>query len=467
LNPTITRSEAERRELTTEAFSPSDEHQELSSSNGQEAFTLSLAAMTVWRDRRFIIKVALYGLIIAAMVSLLIPPEYQSTLRMMPPEKQSLGGIAAVLASMGDDKTGGALDGLASDALGIRSSGALFIGVLKSSRVQDSLINQFDLRKVYRVRYQRDARERLSQRTAIEEDRKSGIISIGVTDRSPQRAAAMARAYSDTLGHVMAELNTSSAHRERLFLEDRLQQVKQDLDTASNDLSRFSSQNLTLDVKEQGKAMMAGVAALEGELIAAESQLSGLEQIYAPNNIRVRSLQGRVSELRRKLAELRGDSSDLPDAADHSDFGISIAKMPALGVAYYDLYRRVKVEEAVFEILTKQYELAKIEEAKSLPTIKVLDEAQVPETKTSPKRTLMTLGGAFLAALLAIMYTTFSSRWKMLPVSHPANLYGLEIKTGLAHDWTVLRSRIPTPIREYFTRVATRLSRKNEPPLSD
>src|SRR5205085_9372252 len=106
----------------------------------------------------------------------------------------------------------------------------------------------------------------------------------------------------------------------------------------------FSSHNLTLDVKEQGKAMVSGIAALEGELIAAQSQLSVLEQIYTANNVRVRSLQARVNELRNKLGELRGNSEDADSPkSDNGDFGVSVARLPTLGLTYYDLYRRAKI----------------------------------------------------------------------------------------------------------------------------
>jgi len=366
-----------------------------------------------------------------------------------------------MLAASGTDKGGSLVGGILSDAVGIKSSGALYIGVLKSETVQKTLIDRFDLRKVYRVRYEKDAREELSDNTDINEDRKSGIISVTVTDRSRQRAMQMARGYVDSLNELTSQLNTSAAHRERLFIEDRLKTVKQDLDEASNDLSEFSSKNLTLDVKEQGRAMVEGAAALTGELIAAESQLSGLEQIYTTQNVRVRSLQARVTELKHKLSELRGSNADPrdPNAETGGDFGVSIAKLPALGVGYYDLYRRVKIQETVFEILTKQYELAKIEEAKELPTIKVLDEATVPETRSSPKRTIITLLGGTLAAMLATAFIMVSIRLRMMSVSHPLNLFGLEIREGLADDWGFLRKHTPGPVLRTASRVWARVSR--------
>jgi len=432
----------------------------------QEESPFSELSMGLWRERRFVAKAFAIGFLVGAVISLLIPPQYESTTRIMPPEKQGISGLAAMLAATGggggsDDKASSLVGGLVSDAMGLKTSGAVFVGVLKSATVNDSIINQFNLRKVYRVRYLKDAREELADRTSIEEDRKSGIIAITVTDRSPQRAMEMARAYPDNLGHLTAQLNTSAAHKERVFLEERLKQVKLDLDDASKALSDFSSKNLTLDVKEQGKAMVSGAATLEGELIAVESQLSGLEQIYTANNVRVRSLQARVNQLKNKLAEFRG-SSEAPGEGtlNGGDFAVSIAKLPVLGLKYYDLYRRAKIQETVFEILTKQYELAKIEEAKEVPAIKVLDQAQIPETKASPKRVLITLMGALIAAILAACYILASLHWSRIGASHPMNLFGLEVREGLSEDMHFVRSHTPAKVRRMAYKIWTRFGHK-------
>jgi capsule polysaccharide export protein KpsE/RkpR len=416
--------------------------------------------LEIWRERRFIFKAAAYGLLLAGIISLLIPPKYQSTARLMPPEKRGMNALAGLLAAS-DDKAGSLVGGLVSDAMGVKSPSALYVGVLKSSTIQDALINRFDLRKVYRDKYMKDAREDLADNTDIDEDRKNGIITVTVSDRSPQRSRDLAQAYVENLNLLMAQLNTSAAHRERVFLEDRLKGVKQDLDAASKELSEFSSKNLTLDVKEQGKAMVGGIATLEGELIAAESQLSGLKQIYTPANVRVRSLQGRVDELKRKLTELRGNGS-APGEANGGDFGMSIAQLPLLGVTYYDLYRRVKIQETVFEILTKQYELAKVNEAKELPSIGVLDEAKVPERKSTPKRFLIILIGTLFAAVLATSYVVGTARLRNMDAADPLSLFGMEMREGLADDVQFVRDRIPDPVRQTFYRIKARVSSKRE-----
>jgi len=459
LNPKTTNHELVEKE---ERYVPQEANGRLAF-HGSRDSSLVACLLAVWHQRRFIVQAFVFGFVVAAAVSWLIPAEYDSTTRIMPPEKHGLGGLAGMLAGNGGEGIGGTLiSGYISEAVGLKTSGALYIGVLRSSTVEDALIEQFKLREVYRVRYEKDAREILSDNTGINEDRKSGIISITVTDRSPRRAQQLAAAYIEILNQLLAQLNTSSAHRERLFLEDRLKGVKKDLDAASKDLSEFSSRNLTLDVKEQGKAVVMGVAELEGELIAAQSQLAGLEQIYSDKNVRVRSLRARIATLKRKLSQWRGTDTDSSDTTgDAEEIGVSIAKLPALGVTFYDLYRRVKIQETVFEILTKQYELAKVEEAKEVPTIQVLDPARVPEVKSHPQRRLVTLIGALVAAMMAACFVIASMRILNLDLSHPLRILGFEVSEGLKEDWAIVCSRTPKPLARITGFIWARISRRS------
>src|SRR5256886_15900222 len=258
----------------------------------------------LWGRRRFFFRAVAAGLVVSTLVAFLIPKSYTSTTQLMPPDPQSTSGMAMMAAMAA--KGGGGLAGVAGDLLGLKSSGALFIGVLRSETSQDRLVEQFDLKRVYSARLAIDARMRLDENTSISEDKKSGIITISVTDHSPQRAAALANAYVDELNSRASELSTSSAHREREFLEERLKVAKRELDDASNQLAQFSSTNNTLDIQQEGKAMLDAAGSISGEMIAAQSQLEGLRQIYTDNNSRVRSLNARVGELRKQLEKLGG-----------------------------------------------------------------------------------------------------------------------------------------------------------------
>ena len=395
----------------------------------QESGQKALASLRLlWERRRLLFRIALYSLLASALAALLIPSRYESTTRLMPPDNQSTSGLALAAAAMSGGAAGG-LGGIASDLLGLKSTSDVFVGILSSRTAQDKLIEQFDLKKLYSVRRMDDARKELAQHTGISVERKSQIIAITVVDRSPQRAAAMAEAYVEELNRLVAELSTSSARRERIFLEGRLQAVNQDLEAAEKNFSQFASKNAAIDIKEQGKAMVEAAATLQGRLIAAESELQGLKQIYADNNVRVRAVQARIGELKHQLDKLGGKGESMTEVTTQPNDSLypSIRKLPLLGVAYANLYRNTKIQEAVLETLTKEYELAKVQEAKEIPTVKVLDVANIPDKKSFPPRTIITLLGTCLACCLGVFYVLGSASWNSIDAQDPGKRFAIEI----------------------------------------
>ena len=308
------------------------------------------------------------------------------------------------------------------------------MGILGSETVQDALIDEFHLKKVYHDSKIEDARKDLSERTDVSEDRKSGIITIAVTDHDPKRAAAMAQSYVNQLDRLVAQVSTSSARRERIFLEGRLQDVKTDLDLAARNFSEFASKNTAIDIPEQGKAMVEAAAGLQGQLIAAQSELSGLRAIYSDNNVRVRTVEARVNELDKKLNEIGG--SEVGNGKTDNSLYPSIRKLPLLGVTYADLFRQTKIQETVYELLTQQYEMAKVEEAKEIPTVKVLDAAIVPTKKTFPPRTVIVILGMMLGATMAMSWVMAKTRWDAVEESDPRKAFAIEV-------YTTMRPRLP------------------------
>src|SRR5437899_3718473 len=398
----------------------------------------------LWGRRRFFFRTGAIGLLVSTLVAFMIPKSYTSTTQLMPPDPQSTSAMAMVAAMAAE--AGGGLGAVAGELLGVKSSGALFIGGVRSQTSQDRLVEQFDLKKVYGTRLVMDARFRLDENTSISEDKKSGLISISVTDHSPQRAAALANAYVDQLNTLVSELSTSSAHRERVFLEERLKVAKQDLDNATNQLAQFSSKNNTLDIQQEGKAMLDAAGAIAGEMIAAQSQLEGLRQIYTDNNSRVRSLNARVAELRKQLEKLGGTqangatgtsaSPDQPGDPSTAKAGgglpyPTIKSLPLLGAKYADYYRRAKIQETVYELLTEQYELAKVQEAKETPSVKVLDPARIPEKKSFPPRLVIMFLGTFLAFAMSVVWVLGSARWGEVDAQDPRKVLAKEVAEAL------------------------------------
>jgi uncharacterized protein involved in exopolysaccharide biosynthesis len=395
----------------------------------------------LWEHRRLLFRVAVYALLASTLAAFLIPARYESTARLMPPDNQSGSGLTTAVAAMsgvgGLGGTGG-LGGIATDLLGLKSTSDVFVGILSSRTVQDKLIQQFDLKKLYGVRRMEDARKALAERTGLSVDRKSQIITLTVTDHDPKRAAAMGEAYVAELNRLVSELSTSSARRERIFLEERLKAVSQDLEAAEKDFSQFSSRNTAIDIKEQGKAMVEAAATLQGQYIAAQSELEGLKQIYTDNNVRVRSVRARIAELKRQLEKLggKGEQASEPSGEQEDYLYPSIRKLPLLGVTYADLYRRTRVQEAVYESLTKEYELAKVQEVKEIPTVKVLDHPNIPEKKSFPPRLLIMLLGTAFAVVLATTWAFGKTAWDETDSNDPRKVLAQEV-------FATLKARIP------------------------
>jgi len=389
----------------------------------------------LWERRRFLFRAGLCAFLASALLAALIPNRYHSSTRLMPPDGQSAAGLG-ILASMSGKAGIGSLGGLAGDMLGVRSSGALFMGIIGSETVQDRLIAQFNLRKgFFGTSKIEDARQDLAELTDLTEDRKSGIITIGVTDRDPNRAAAMARAYVNELDRLVAQVSTSSARRERIFLEERLKTVKGDLDNAARNFSDFASKNSAIDIPAQGKAMVEAAATLQGQMIAAQAELSGLQQIYTGNNVRVREAEARVNEFQKKLNEIGGGDVH-GNAKEGNALYPSIRRLPILGVTYADLFRQTRIQETVFELLTQQYELAKVQEAREIPSVKVLDAAVVPTKKSFPPRANVTIFGTLLGLAVAVTWILANMQWAAVDASDPRKAFATEI-------FTTMRASLP------------------------
>jgi uncharacterized protein involved in exopolysaccharide biosynthesis len=424
------------KELTSHPVHVSEE-QELLSPPNQDRWVPILRLW--WSERRTIARLVVIGTILGIAIALLTPNKYQSTARLMPPDSQ-MSGPLGILASMTQNAGGGVAQ--LADMLPSKSSGALFTGVLRSRTIQDHIVERFDLRKVYWKKLSSDARKKLADNTSITEDRKAGIIAITCTDRDPRRAADICNAYVAELDHLLVDLNTSAAHREREFLETRLKEVKQSLDEAAKRLSEFSSKNATLYITDQAKAMMDGAAVLQGQLIAAESEIRGLQQIYTDDNVRVRAAKARMAELRDQLNKIGGlpPVPGQPVQAEETAYP-SLRRLPVLGLTYADLYRTVKIQEAVFEILTKQYEIAKVQEVREVPSVRVLDRADVPERKSEPYRTVLVLVSMMLSFVLALGWIWMRSTWAGVGDADPTKAFVTEVLQGIPPGVTMWYTR--------------------------
>ena len=352
------------------------------------------------------------GILLSGIYAFRLPTMYTSSTTLMPPDNASSGGAGLLgLLSMSGSSSAASVGG---SLLGVKTPGALFLGILSSRTVLESMVKRFDLVHYYKTRQMEDAIGRLAQDTHVFEDPKNGIIRISVDANDPVLASKMAQAYVEELNRVVAMESTSAAGRERVFLEGRIEEIKQDLDKSSELLSQFSSKNRTIDIASQGRAMVDAGLRLQAELASAQSDLAGLRQIYSEDNVKIRSATARVEELQRQFGKITGSAPDIDSTGKTSQSGYpSLGALPGLGVTYADLDRKVIVEQDLWEALTKQYEAAKVQEAKDIPSVRVLDPANVPEHKSYPiRRNIVLLGSIFslfVACILVLALSAFDN----------------------------------------------------------
>ncbi|HEX5234707.1 MAG TPA: Wzz/FepE/Etk N-terminal domain-containing protein [Silvibacterium sp.] len=399
--------------------------------------TWAIRAMLLWNYRRKLALVTGISLLVSLALSFSIPKQYKSTTSIMPPDEQ--GSSAMLLAALSGRSGGlGTLGSLASGLLGGRTSTALFVDLLQSGTVSGHLIDRFNLQRVYHTRYRIDTAKHLARCTKITEEKKSGVITIVVEDRSPVRARDLAQAYLDELNNLVTQTNTSSAHRERVFIEQRLSAVRTNLEDAELQLSQFSSKSSAIDIQEQTRAMVQAGARVQAELLVEQSGLQSLRQIYGDGNVRVREAEARIASLRGELAKMTGSSAPLtanadddgdgsPSGNDGGELYPPLRQLPRLAVPFADLYRRVKVQEAVYELLTQQYEMARIQEAKDVPVVSVIDPPGIPEKKSWPPRLRLALLLTFLSFAGASALILIRDRWAKVDPCDPRKMLAADV----------------------------------------
>lgn len=371
----------------------------------------------LWERRRTLQRIGIIALLVSTVVAFTIPKHYQSSTNLMPPDQQGSGtALLAALAGRAGGAAGSGLGLLASGLLGGKGGGELYIDLLRSGTVTGDLADRFHLQQVYKTRYMRDTLKKLNARTKITENKKSGVITIVVTDTDRQRAQDLARGYVDELNKLLSRVSTSSARRERQFIEQRQASVLKELNAAEEQLSQFSSSTSTIDIREQTRATVDAGAKLQAEMIFGETELQSLKQIYGDDNVRVKAARERIGVLHRELAKIGGSPADANDpvALSKDELYPPLRRLPELGVRYANIYRRVKVQEALYEFLSAEYETARIEEAKEIPAVSTIDAAGWPEKKSFPPRLIFMAAGTCIVLLITSFAMLLRRNWHEL-----------------------------------------------------
>ncbi len=333
--------------------------------------------------------------ILVGLISLWLPNMYTATTRILPPQ-QSQSLASAMLGQLGP------LAGLAGRDLGLKNPNDLYVAMLESRIAADALVQRFDLRRLYHSKSVNKAREELAKRTTILSG-KDGIINVLYDDEDAQRAADISNAYVEELSRITRTLAVTEASQRRLFFEKQLQLAKEQLSDAETALKATQESTGLIEPGAQSRAIIDSVASLRGQIALKEVQLSTMGTFATgqnPDYVRTA----------REVAGLRGQWSQLERASGQKrkgDLQVATEKVPQAGMEYIRAYREVKYHETIFELVAKQYELAKMDEVRDAAVIQVLDPAIPPEKKSAPGRLGMALMGglstAFAVMLLAIL----------------------------------------------------------------
>jgi tyrosine-protein kinase Etk/Wzc len=340
-------------------------------------------ATVLAQKKREVIRLTLLAVGLSVLAAFLLPVYYKAETRIIPPQQPqsiaaSMLGQFAPLAS------------LAGKDLGIKNNTDIYIAILKSRTVADSLIARFNLGQVYDESRMSDVREELADHSTISAA-KDGTISVAVEDRDPNRAMQVANGYVEELYRLNQQLAITEAAQRRLFFSSELKSAKDELANAEVELRKIQEKTGLIELDNQSRAIIESVAALGGQIAAKEVQLRSMQSFATEDNPDYRHTKQELEALRAQLSRLQK-----APIAGNGDIMVSTGRVPSAGLEFVRRLRDVKYYEAIFEVLAKQYEIAKIDEAKNAPVIQVVDRAVPPDKKSRPKRLLVVLLGSLL-----------------------------------------------------------------------
>ena len=341
------------------------------------------------KRKQLITKIIVSAMIISAIISWLMPNIYTGKTVILPPQ-QSQASAAMVIGQLG------ALAGGAGTALGIKSPGEIYVSFLKSRTVADALIARFKLKELYGRKTLSSTRHTLEEKTSISLG-KDGLISIGFDDKNPQRAANIANAYVEEMDKLTNSLAITEASQRRLFFGKQMVIAKDDLTQAEIALKKTQEKTGLISLDAQDKAIIESVAALRAQIAAKEVQLSAMQTYATKANPDYLRAKEELSGLKAQLAKIEHNNN-----LDAEDMSVPTDKMPEVGMEYIRKLRDVKFYDTLYELIAKQFEIAKIDESKDSAIIQVVDRAIPPDIKSKPNRLLIVLLFTALATLVAI-----------------------------------------------------------------
>lgn len=382
MTPTEAQTEPQVLENSSEPVPPDSE------------FTLLDFVVLLLAHKRFVMRFVLGAFVLGVIVALVWPVSYESKVVLLPPS-QGPGSGSSVLGQLGGL---GALASLAGGGL-LKNPTDMYVSLLTSRTVEDAMIQRFDLMKEYRVKRMVDARKALEQHTAVVPGAKDGLIRLTLEDRDPKRAAELANGYVEEFRRLSASLAITEAARRRLFFQQEVQQAKDSLTGAEDAMTKTEQSTGVLQIDSQARALIEAAAVLRAQVVAKQVQIEGMRSFAAEDNPNLILAKQELAALQEQLDKVAGSHTDAG-----SDINMSKGRVTQAGMEYLRRYRDLKYQETVYELLAKEFEIAKLDEAREGSIIQVVDAPVVPDKKSSPHRLLIVVGSTVSAFFLAVFW---------------------------------------------------------------
>jgi len=368
-----------------------------------EVSVLDLVVMLL-EQKRFILRFVAGAMVLAIIVALLLPVRYQAKVVLLPPAQDSSIG-SAFLGQLGSLGSLGSLASLASGNLGLKNPADMYVAFLTSRTVEDAMIHRFNLMKEYHAKRMSQARKEFENRTSVLANSKDGLIRITMEDGDPKRAAELANGYVDEFRKLSASLAITEAARRRLFFEQQLQDARNKLTDAENAMTKTEQSTGVLQIDSQARSLIESAAMLRAQVVAKQVQIEGMRSFATDDNPDLILAKNQLAALQARLDQLASSQSD-----KGSGINLSKGRVTEAGMEYLRRYRDLKYQETIFELLAKEYEVAKLDEAREGSIVQVVDAAVPPDAKSSPHRTLIVAGTTFFACIVAVCWVWLRTR---------------------------------------------------------
>lgn len=354
---------------------------------------LTQALTWIGDGKKLIAVVTVVAAILSVAIGLLLPKTFTARATMLAPGSQQQSSSAAALAALGS------LGGLAG-GLGAKSPDELYVALLKSDSVQRALADRFDLMTRYKVKSYEALRKTMPNYIRVSSDKKSGLISVEVDDAEPKFAADLANAHAGEITKVLGRLAVSEAQLRRVFFAAQLNETKENLVRAEQNLRAVQEKSGVIVLDKQAEALITGAAQVRALIAEREVQLKVLRTSATEQNPDVMRLNSELRALRTELARMESNSGGNAGSA----VDMPVGRLPEAGIEYVRARRELKLQETLLEAMIRQYEAAKLDEAKEGPALQQVDIALPPDHKSKPSRALIAIAGTLLALLLSTAF---------------------------------------------------------------